>query len=313
MLIQGKTKFITAPFSSERELEGVVQENAEFIFGPDSIYLPKSLIRTSDGAGTVPDGFVVDIAAQRWFVIEAELAVHSVWNHIAPQVAKQIIAASQPASRRLLTELVVNRVKENPAYRERFDDAGVREIDIRQFVADIFEKKPIIGIPIDDVGSDLREWAQTLKNEVRLWVVRKLVEFGNPSNVIYEIPEEYRPVFDSSPDSDGEPEAFKYFDVSVADLVEHHLLIPDQVLTLLYKPRGGERKQFEALVSAEGSLRTLGREFAAPSYAALACIKNAGSDRETVNGWTVWKDEKGRTLSELRDQFLKQKRSLAAE
>jgi hypothetical protein len=160
----------------------VVQSNAENIFGPDSIYLPKSLIRTSDGAGTIPDGFVVDIAARRWFIIEAELASHSVWSHIAPQVAKQIIAASQPASRRALTELVVNRVKENPVFRERFEDFGVSAIDIRQFLADIFEGKPIVGIPIDEVGSDLREWARTLKTEVRLWVVRKLVEFRNPRN-----------------------------------------------------------------------------------------------------------------------------------
>lgn len=55
-----------------------------------------------------------------------------------------------------------------------------------------------MGIPIDQVGGDLREWAHTLKTEVKLWVIRKLVEFGNPENVIYEIPEEYRPVLDTS-------------------------------------------------------------------------------------------------------------------
>jgi len=214
VIVQGNTKFITAPFSSEQELEGVVQNHAEFIFGPDSIYLPKSLIRTPDGSGTIPDGFVVDIAARRWFIVEAELAAHSVWSHIAPQVAKQIIAASQPSSRRAVTELVVTRVKENPAFREKFEGLGVSEIDIRRFLAEVFETKPIIGIPIDDVGSDLREWAQTLKNEVRLWLIRKLVEFGNPSNVIYEIPEEYRPVLDTSPDS-NEPIQSDY-DVRIA-------------------------------------------------------------------------------------------------
>jgi hypothetical protein len=304
VIIQGRTKFIAAPFSSEQELEGVVQSNAEYIFGPDSIYLPKSVIRTSDGAGTIPDGFVVDIAARRWFIVEAELAAHSVWNHIAPQVAKQIIAASQPASRRALTELVVNRVKENPTFRERFEEFGVSEIDIRQFLTDIFEGKPVIGIPIDEVGSDLREWAQTLKTEVRLWIVRKLVEFGNPGNVIYEIPEEYRPVLDTSPDSDDSAQSYKYFDVSIADLIESHLLTPGQTLFMFHKPRGGERKQYEAVVSADGALETLGRQFSAPSYAALACIQSAGSDRETVNGWISWKTQEGQTLSELREQFL---------
>ncbi|MGA3016904.1 MAG: hypothetical protein ABSF62_07270 [Bryobacteraceae bacterium] len=304
MIIQGKTKFIAAPFSSEQELETVVQSNAEFIFGPDSIYLAKSVIRTPDGTGTIPGGFVVDIAARRWFIIEAELASHSVWNHIAPQVAKQITAASQPTSRRELTEIVVNRVKENAAFLRKFKDFDIREIDIRQFLADIFAGNPIVGIPIDEVGSDLREWAKTVRVEVRLWVVRKLVEFENPNNVIYEVPEEYRPVLDTSPDSDESARGYKYYDISLADLLENHLLTPGQSLQMFYKPQGGERKQYEAIVSAAGSLETLGRTFSAPSYAALACMQNAGSDRETVNGWIKWKDLQGYTLSDLREQLL---------
>jgi hypothetical protein len=188
MIIAGSKKFIAEAFASEEELELIVQANAEYIFGPDSLYLPKSLIRTSDGFGTIPDGFVVDLASRSWFIVEAELAVHSVWNHIAPQIAKQIIAASQPASRRMLTELVINRVKESAAFKERFEELGISEIDIRRVLSEIFEGKPIVGIPIDHVGVDLREWAQTLKTEVKLWVIRKLVEFGNPDNAIYRSP-----------------------------------------------------------------------------------------------------------------------------
>jgi len=48
--------------------------------------------------------------------------------------------------------------------------------------------------------------------------------------------------------------------------------------------------------------------FSAPSYAALACIQSAGSSRETVNGWTSWKDPGGHTLAELREQFLRLKK-----
>jgi hypothetical protein len=168
--------------------------------------------------------------------------------------------------------------------------------------------RPVIGIPIDEVGSDLREWAQTLKNEVRRWVVRKLVELGNPNNVIYEVPEEYRPVLDTSPDSDDPAQANRYYDVSVADLVASNLLTPGQSLSMYYKPRGGERKQYHAVVSTDGSIETLGRPFSAPSYAALACIQNAGSDRETVNGWITWKDQSGHTLADLREQYLQQRK-----
>jgi len=166
MIIAGSKKFISAAFASEEELELIVQANAEYIFGPDSLYLPKSLIRTSDGFGTIPDGFVVDLASRSWFIIEAELAVHSVWNHIAPQIAKQIIAASQPARRRMLTELVINRVKESAAFKERFEELCISEIDIRRVLSEIFEGKPIVGIPIDHVGGDLRDWSICVRAQI---------------------------------------------------------------------------------------------------------------------------------------------------
>jgi len=118
MIILGSDQYIAASFENEAELERVVVENAEYIFGPDSILLPKSMIRSADGFGTVPDGFAVDLAAKRWFIVEAELGIHSVWSHIAPQVTKQIVAASQPSSRKLLIELVIERIRDDSALRD---------------------------------------------------------------------------------------------------------------------------------------------------------------------------------------------------
>jgi hypothetical protein len=33
-------------------------------------------------------------------------------------------------------------------------------------------------------------------------------------------------------------------------------------------------------------------------------LQDAGSDRNTVNGWTSWKTADGETLAELRDKFI---------
>ena len=80
----------------------------------------------------------------------------------------------------------------------------------------------------------------------------------------------------------------------------------DQKLVMSYKPQHSERKLYEATLSAEGELVVMGKSFSAPSYAALLCIQNTGSSRNTVNGWTSWKTEEGSTLAELRGVFLKQ-------
>jgi hypothetical protein len=50
----------------------------------------------------------------------------------------------------------------------------------------------------------------------------------------------------------------------------------------------------------------MGKSFSAPSYAALLCIQAAGSNRNTVNGWTTWRNAEGVTLAELRDKFLEE-------
>jgi hypothetical protein len=80
MLIFENRKFIQATFRTESELESVVIDNAESIFGPSSIYFPRLLFRTGDGARTIPDGFVIDPSTRQWFIVEAELSRHGVWN-----------------------------------------------------------------------------------------------------------------------------------------------------------------------------------------------------------------------------------------
>ena len=73
MIILGNQKLIETEFANEQEIEDVVVANAEYFFGPASIFIPKKLIRTKDGFGTIPDGFAVDLASRTWFVVEAEL------------------------------------------------------------------------------------------------------------------------------------------------------------------------------------------------------------------------------------------------
>ncbi|MFO8068363.1 MAG: hypothetical protein R6U11_12365, partial [Bacteroidales bacterium] len=44
--------------------------------------------------------------------------------------------------------------------------------------------------------------------------------------------------------------------------------------------------------------------YTSPSFAALAGIQDAGSDRKTVNGWTSRKTAEGKSLAEIRETFL---------
>lgn len=303
MLILNGRRFIEAPFKTEEELEHVVVENSESIFGPSSIFVStKKLISTAQGTGTVPDGYVIDVASRTWFLVEAELARHSVWNHIAPQVAKQLIAARNPASRDLIVEMVVEKIRDEPDLMDRFTDEGIAEIDVRRELQKIIATEPVIGMPIDKVERDLRDWAETVKADVRLWIVRKYVEFGHSENVMYEVPEEYRPDLDTG-DSEGETRMARH-DTTVGDLIDAGLLTVGQVVRMTYKPRDGEQAVYEGKLLEGGSIEVLDEVFSSLSYAALYGMQKSGSRRPTVNGWTSWRTESGEQLDEVRERFL---------
>ncbi|MBC7391062.1 MAG: hypothetical protein H7329_17790 [Opitutaceae bacterium] len=309
MLIFRDTKFIKSPFDSEAELEQVIVDNYEYLFGPTSFYLPKAKIKTADGGGTIPDGFAIDIGQRKWYLVEAELMHHSVWNHIAPQITKQLLASQQPVTKRIITDLAVAQYKSDNYTKEKFDDLNIDEINVRQVVGDILETDPIIGVPIDGVTNDLRDWARTLKYKVKLWVVSKFVELNNPINIVFEFPEEFKPELDTEEESkpqNANTEIVQY-EVTVSDLIYANLLAIGEKLSMTYKPRNGQQKRYEATILEDGSVEVLGQQFNSPSWAALAGIQDAGSDRKTVNGWTSWKTLNNRTLAELREQLLNTK------
>ena len=306
MLIFKNTKFIKSPFDSEAELEQVVVDNYEYLFGPTSFYLPKAKIKTADGVGTIPDGFAIDIGQKKWYIVEAELMHHSVWNHIAPQVTKQILASQQVITKRTLIDLAVEQYQADSYTKEKFEELNIVAINVRQVVGDILETDPIIGVPIDGITNDLRDWARTLKYKVKLWVVSKFVELNKPTNIVFEFPEEFKPELDTEEESQprkANTEIAQY-DVEIIDLVNANLLTVGEVLFMIYKPRNGQQKKYETTVLDDGSLELLGQQFSSPSYAALAGIQNAGSDRKTVNGWTSWKTKQNKTLADLREQLL---------
>jgi hypothetical protein len=307
MLIFKDTKFIKTPFRNEDELEQVVVSNYEYIFGPTSIYLPKKLIKTGDGTGTIPDGFAIDVGAKKWYLVEAELIHHNVWNHIAPQVSKQLIASLQPISKKSIEDLAVEQYQSDRITKEKFSDQGIQEINVRKLLSEILEKDPSVGIPIDAITGDLKEWARTLKYNVKLWKITKYVEFNKPENIVYEFPEEFKPELDTEEEKEVDDTVCEvsHYDTTISDLIEAQLLEIGQTLIMEYKPRHGHKKKYEGIIEEDGSITVLGQTYSSPSYAALAGIQDAGSDRKTVNGWTSWKTTSGKTIADIRDEYLK--------
>lgn len=304
MIILNEKKFIATKFQNEQEIEDLVITFSEHFFGPSSIFVPKARIMTFDGFSTIPDGFAIDLSTKVWFLVEAELIHHSLWSHIVPQITKQLTSISRPETVQLISEIVIAMISDNPKIEDKFHDEGIDTIDIRRVLNEILGNSPIVAIPIDEISRDLEHWARTLKNDVRLWVVKKYSEFGDSNNIAYEIPEEFSPTLEISETQNASRSGITVYNVSTTDLIQAELMKPGQELILTYGPGGKNRRKYHGILNEDGSITVDGNNFSSPSYAALFCIQEAGSERETVNGWTIWRTKDGELLSNIRNKYL---------
>src|SRR5690606_778096 len=130
-----------APFDNEAEIERVVQDFAQQLFGSNILYLPQTRISTIGGKGSVPDAVVIDVEAETWYIVEAERAVHGTWEHIAPQVSKQLAAVASTKTRELILRAALEQVQSGMA-RGVFEELGIEQLAIHGRLQGILSKSP---------------------------------------------------------------------------------------------------------------------------------------------------------------------------
>lgn len=297
MLISPREMFHRAAFDDEAEIERVVQQFAQQLFGSNILYLPQTRIATIGGKGSVPDAVVIDVESDVWYIVEAERAVHGTWEHIAPQVSKQLAAVASNRTRELILRAALDQVSQSGSVRAIFDELGIEQLAVHGRLHNILAKPPLIAIPIDAIPKDLKDWVQTLRHEARIWVIEKFVDASDPSRVLYSIPDETQPTLSTTTTRSGDVATVSRGSEPWSELIEAGALADGQTLVMEYGRRGQPRQTYHGTVRQEG-IEVDGAVFS-PSYAAVRCMRKAGSDRPTANGWAVWRTIEGRLIDEL--------------
>jgi hypothetical protein len=297
MIVRGSDKYFRAPFSDEGEIERVVKDYAEYLFGSSILFLPKSKINTIGGTGTIPDGFVIDVESEEWFMVEAELATHGTWQHIAPQVSKQLAATDSLMTRESLLKVCLEMVKRDKTAAGVFADLDIPQLEIHGKLQVILAKPPTIAIPIDGVPPDLQSWVKTLKFPVKIWLIEKYQSLDGKT-VFYSIPDENVPTL-TTQTAKGEALStlFNRLSQPYQDVLQSGLIDEGQTVLLDYGPRGKAKKQWKGILRKDGV--EIDGKIMSLSAAAVYCIQQAGSPRGTANGWIMWKTEDGTYLDEF--------------
>ena len=157
-------RFTEKDFSKEKELEDLMFQNSKSLFGHNSILIEaKKRIDHKTLGGTIPDAFLFDLndpENPEFYLIEVELASHSFYNHIFPQITKFFAFYKNPVSQSELIEKLYSLINSDDTLKKEFKSRiGNREIF--KFIKDTIENSQNILLVLDNEKPELPEIINT--------------------------------------------------------------------------------------------------------------------------------------------------------
>ena len=298
--INGKT-YSKIEFNTEEEVENVIINNFKLLFGDYSILLPKSMISTSGGKGTIPDGIIIDFDSKQWYIMEVERGIHGTWEHIAPQINKQITAIQNDDTKVKITENCIIEIQKNKNFIELLSEINISEINIHGEIEKILRKDPIVSLPIDYIPNDLEEWAENLKIKVEIQLVEKFSD--KDGNILFNMPDLVIKTSDEKIEKEIKEISDKKPENLLELVVKAGFLSDGEKVYMEYGPKGTKKKRFEGLVHINGI--EVNGVISSPSISSLRCIQEVSPTRTTNNGWVTWKTMDGKVINDKWEKYQK--------
>lgn len=168
VLIDGVRYQLVTP-ESETWLEKAIQSNCEHIFGPDSFYFDiKKMIRTKAGVASIPDGYAIFFKPKpQWAIIEVELASHSIYKHVIPQLNKFNRGIEDSSTKRQLVEVLYSIFDEDEVFKARLKQK-IKTGEVHKFISDLVSESPLIVVVIDQKTEELKEALKDIRGNARV-------------------------------------------------------------------------------------------------------------------------------------------------
>src|SRR5574338_881164 len=144
-------------YKREEELEKLAVEHTTELFGKNTHFFNvKRKIVSKSGIGSTPDGYLVDLTSDKFFIIEVELSSHDIVRHVMNQLARFKLAMDNSEARNDLAKFLAsttNNVKNGGKISDMY------------YLAKIIERGVGIFIIIDSISEQLSEVVEHLAKD----------------------------------------------------------------------------------------------------------------------------------------------------
>lgn len=189
-------KYSEYVYSSEDEFEQDIVTFHKLFFGEKTIYIDaKKKIESKSLGGTIPDGFffdLSDISDPQFYIVEVELAKHSFFSHMFPQITKFFAFYKNYKTQKALVEKIFSIVDTDANLKKEFKKYIGRQ-EIFKFISDTIDSNQNILLIIDGEKSELPEimdtYTDTWGKMVKHLTLKKYAH--GPEDVIFTIDPDY--------------------------------------------------------------------------------------------------------------------------
>lgn len=298
--------------TNEEELEQMVKEHAQEIFGENSIYLDiKHKLTSKSGVGSIPDGYVIVFSNPlQWHVVEVELSSHPLHEHIVSQIGRFVSGIKNPSTQsNNIVDMIYGEIKGDDFLNTRVrKEIGSEEI--HKYLSDCISKPPTVTIIIEKETPELGEALDAINHPQK-----RVVEFqtftregvglavhAHLFEPLFQAPILVVQLLDRVPPSPPPGPGGKAGRVTFAELVSAGLLKDGQVL---YFFNGRVYKDEKArVVASENRLRyEVDSNTYSPSRLAEILFEKYGFNYVALRGPNYWITEDEKLLVDLHEKI----------
>jgi len=177
ILLKDGVKFTRHTFELENQFEKIALEQYKSIFGENAILFDKQKIKTETGIGTIPDAFVISPDKHKWYIIEVELAIHDVYQHIIPQITKFKNALGNTKTRKTLIKYFDKSIENDFGKLANWVSATDGK-NVFRLLSEILDEEPQLLIIIDDINEELQNVSKNLPFATKINVFKTFCREG---------------------------------------------------------------------------------------------------------------------------------------
>lgn len=163
-IIRSGKRFSENRYKSEKEFEDEVSALSKDFFGKNTIFInAKKKLESKFLGGAIPDGFFFDFTDPtdaQFYIVEVELAEHSFYNHVFPQVTKFFAFFKNTKLQKSLVDKLFSIINTDDSLRSEFR-SRLGQIEIYKFLSDIVESSQNILLIADGPINELQEIMDT--------------------------------------------------------------------------------------------------------------------------------------------------------